>query len=111
MAEVIDILLVDDDPRNLDALEVILADPGYRLIRATSGDEALRLLLRNEVAAIVLDVRMPGMSGFEVAQLVKGRERFKRVPILFLTAHMLEDQDMIAAYGAGAVDYLTKPVN
>ncbi|RYZ06141.1 MAG: hybrid sensor histidine kinase/response regulator [Myxococcales bacterium] len=111
MPEPIDILLVDDEPRNLDALEAILTDPGYRLIRAGGGDEALRLLLENDVAAIVLDIRMPGVSGFELAQMIKGTKRFRQIPILFLTAHMMEDQDIVAGYGAGAVDYLTKPLN
>jgi len=110
MSQAIDILLVDDEPRNLDALEVILSDPAYRLIRAGGGDEALRLLLKHDVAAIVLDIRMPGLSGFEVAQLIKGTRRFREIPIVFLTAHMMEDQDVMAGYGAGAVDYLTKPV-
>ncbi len=110
MSQVIDILLVDDEPRNLDALEVILSDPAYRLIRAGGGDEALRLLLKHDVAAMVLDIRMPGLSGFELAQLIKGSRRFREIPIVFLTAHMMEDQDVIAGYGAGAVDYLTKPV-
>ncbi len=110
MSQVIDILVVDDEPRNLDALEVILADPGYRLIRASGGDEALRLLLKHDVAAMVLDIQMPGLSGFELAQLVKGSRRFREIPIVFLTAHMMDDQDVIAGYGAGAVDYLTKPV-
>jgi len=111
MEQSINILLVDDESRNLDALEVILGGPSYRLIRAQSGDEALRLLLKNDVAAIVLDIRMPDVSGVELAQLIKGTKRFREIPILFLTAHMLEDQDVVAGYGAGAVDYLTKPVN
>jgi signal transduction histidine kinase len=107
----INLLLVDDEPRNLDVLEVILANPSYRLIRAQSGDDALRVLLKNDVAAIVLDVRMPDVSGMELAQIIKGNQRFSQIPILFLTAHLLDDQDVIAGYGAGAVDYLTKPVN
>jgi signal transduction histidine kinase len=111
MPDPIDILLVDDEPRNLDALEAILTDPGYRLLRAGGGDEALRLLLENDVAAIVLDIRMPGVSGFELAQIIKGTKRFRQIPILFLTAHMMEDQDIVAGYGAGGVDYLTKPLN
>jgi signal transduction histidine kinase len=111
VAQSIDILLVDDEPRNLDALEVVLSDPAYRLIRATSADEALRSLLSHDVAAIILDIRMPGLSGFELAQLIKGRRQFQEIPIVFLTAHMLEDQDVIAGYGSGAIDYLTKPVN
>jgi len=111
MQEPIDILLVDDEARNLDALEAILAEPGYRLLRAEDADQALRLLLHHDVAAIVLDIKMPGVSGFELAQLIKGSKKFRQIPIVFLTAHMLDDQDVIAGYGAGAVDYLTKPVN
>ncbi len=107
----IDILLVDDEPRNLDALEAILDDPAYRLLRADSADGALKLLLDHDAAAIILDIKMPGMTGFELAQIIKGTKKFRQVPILFLTAYMVEDQDVIAGYGAGAVDYLTKPIN
>lgn len=107
--DTVDILLVDDEPRNLDALEAILDDTGYRLIRAGGGDEALQALLANDVAAIVLDIRMPGVSGFELAQIIKGTKRYREVPILFLTAHMMDDQDVVTGYGAGAVDFLTKP--
>lgn len=105
------ILLVDDEPRNLDALEAVLEDSSYKLIRATSGNEALRVLLRDDVAVIVLDIHMPEINGFEVARLIKGANKFRQIPILFLTAHMMEDRDVIAGYGAGGVDYLTKPVN
>jgi CheY-like chemotaxis protein/nitrogen-specific signal transduction histidine kinase len=111
MSAPITILLVDDEPRNLDALEVILDDPGYRLVRAEGADRALKALLDNDVAAIVLDIRMPGINGFELAQLIKGTKKFRQIPIVFLTAHMSDDQDRLAGYGAGAVDYLTKPVN
>lgn len=107
----IDILLVDDEARNLDALEAILVDPGYRLLRAEDADRALRLLIDNDVAAIVLDIKMPGVSGFELAKMIKNTKRFRETPIVFLTAYMMDDQDVIAGYGAGAVDYLTKPVN
>jgi len=107
----IDILLVDDDPRNLDALEAILSDRGYRLLRAGDADRALRLLLDHDVAAIVLDIQMPRVNGIELAQIIKGTKRFRRIPILFLTAHMSDDQDALTGYGAGAVDYLTKPFN
>jgi signal transduction histidine kinase len=110
MSDIIDILLVDDEQRNLDALEAILADPGYRLLRTDDADRALRMLLEHDVAAIVLDIKMPGVSGFELAQLIKGTKRFREIPILFLTAYMVDDQDVLAGYGAGAVDYLTKPV-
>jgi signal transduction histidine kinase len=111
MPSPVDILLVDDEPRNLDALEAILAEPGYRLLRAEDADRALRLLLDHEVAAIVLDIKMPGVSGFELARMIKNTRRFRETPIVFLTAYMVDDQDVIAGYGAGGVDYLTKPVN
>jgi signal transduction histidine kinase len=110
MHDVINILLVDDEQRNLDALEAILDDPGYRLLRSDNADKALRLLLDNDVTAIVLDIKMPGVSGFELAQLIKGTKKFREIPILFLTAYMVDDQDVLTGYGAGAVDYLTKPV-
>jgi signal transduction histidine kinase len=111
MDGVINILLVDDEQRNLDALEAILDDPAYHLLRAEDAERALRLLLEHDVAAIVLDIKMPGVSGFELAQLIKGTKKFRQIPIVFLTAYLVDDQDVIAGYGAGAVDYLTKPVN
>jgi signal transduction histidine kinase len=111
MTTEIDILLVDDEARNLDALEVILTDPSYRLLRAGDADQALRLLLKHDVAAIILDIKMPGISGFELATIIKGTKKTRQIPIIFLTAYLMEDQDVIAGYGAGAVDYLTKPVN
>ncbi len=111
MDGVINILLVDDERRNLDALEAILDDPGYRLLRAEDADAALRLLLDHDVAAIVLDIKMPGVSGFELAQLIKGTKRFRQIPIVFLTAYLVDSHDVLAGYGAGAVDYLTKPVD
>jgi signal transduction histidine kinase len=111
MSDVIKLLLVDDQPRNLDALEAILEDPGYHLLRADDADKALRLLLDHDVAAIVLDIKMPGVSGLELATLIKGTKRFRQIPIVFLTAYLVDDQDVLTGYGAGAVDYLTKPVN
>jgi signal transduction histidine kinase len=111
MTDVIKILLVDDEPRNLDALEAILDDPGYQLLRADDADKALRLLLSNDVAAIVLDIKMPVVSGFELAELIKGTKKFRQIPIVFLTAHLLDEHDVLTGYGAGAVDYLTKPVS
>jgi signal transduction histidine kinase len=92
-------------------LESILDDPGYRLVRASSGDEALLALMADEFALLVLDVQMPGMSGFELAQLVKERRKTARIPIIFLTAYYNEDQHILEGYGSGAVDYLHKPVN
>jgi signal transduction histidine kinase len=109
--ETVNILIVDDEPRNLAVLESVLDDPGYRLVRATSGDEALLALVTGEFAVLVLDVRMPGMTGFELAQMVKQRRKTARIPIIFLTAYYNEDQHVLEGYGTGAVDYLHKPVN
>ena len=109
--ELINILLVDDEPRNLTVLETILANPGYRLVRAESADQALLALVGEEFAVIVLDIQMPGMSGFELAQMIKQRKKTSAVPIIFLTAYYSEDQHVLEGYGTGAVDYLHKPVN
>ena len=105
------ILIVDDQARNLDALEAMLSPTGCLLVRAQSADEALLELLRREFAAIVLDIRMPGMGGIELATLIKQRKRSQHVPILFLTAHLHDEADVLRGYGVGAVDYLSKPVN
>jgi signal transduction histidine kinase len=107
----IKILLVDDESRNLDALESVLQSTDVSLIRAGTGDEALMRLLDGDFAAIVLDVQMPGMNGIELANLIKQRKRSQHIPIIFLTAYFQEDKDVLQGYGIGAVDYLTKPVN
>jgi signal transduction histidine kinase len=107
----INILIVDDEPRNLAVLESLLDAPGYRLVRAASADEALLALVAEEFALLILDVRLPGMSGFELAQTIKGRKKTSRIPIIFLTAYYNEDQHVLEGYGSGAVDYLVKPVN
>ncbi len=104
------VLIVDDLPRNLDVLEAMLAPVACTLVRAQSAEEALLCLLRHEVAALVLDVRMPGMGGIELARLIKQRKRSQHIPILFLTAHFGDEADVLRGYGAGAVDYLTKPI-
>ncbi|HEX2645333.1 MAG TPA: response regulator [Thermoanaerobaculia bacterium] len=109
--ESVNILLVDDEARNLDVLESILGTVGYDLVRARTADEALMALLGGEFAAIVLDIRMPGISGIELAQMIKQRKRTRDIPILFLTAHLSEERDVLLGYDVGAVDYLTKPVN
>ena len=107
----VSLLLVDDEARNLDVLESILQVPDYRLVRAQNADEALHALVSESFAAIVLDVRMPDMSGLELAQLIKQRKKTQHLPILFLTAYFQEDAQIMQGYGAGAVDYLSKPVN
>jgi PAS domain S-box-containing protein len=105
------ILIVDDQPRNLDVLEAMLDGLGCSFVRASSADEALLALVRHDFAALVLDIRMPGMSGIDLARLVKQRKRSRHVPILFLTAHLVNDEDVLRGYGAGGVDYLSKPIN
>ena len=104
------ILLVDDQPANLQALEAILTDLGQNLVKARSGEEALRLLLRNDFAVVLLDLAMPGLDGFQTAQLIRGRERSQHTPIIFLTGHDRDDFPVDRAYTLGAVDYLVKPL-
>src|SRR6185295_5801460 len=111
MEHPIQILIVDDEPKNLTVLETILDDPGYRLVRAESAEQALLALVVEEFALLILDIRMPGMTGFELAKMVKERKKTARVPIIFLTAYFNEDQHVLAGYDTGAVDYLHKPVN
>ena len=106
------ILVVDDQIPNLDAMEALLSPlVDCRLVRAHTADEALLALLEQDFAAIVLDIRMPGMSGIELADLIKTRPRSRHVPILFLTAHMFNEKDILRGYGTGAVDYLVKPIH
>ncbi|HZR46305.1 MAG TPA: ATP-binding protein, partial [Candidatus Manganitrophaceae bacterium] len=105
----VNILLVDDRPENLLALEAILDSPDYRLVRAHSAEEALKCLLTDDFAVILLDVQMPGLNGFETAMLIKKRERSKYIPIIFLTAISKEDQYVFKGYSVGAVDYMFKP--
>ena len=105
------VLIVDDDPRNLFALESVLEGGNYAIAKAQSGREALLALMSQEFAAIVLDVQMPELSGIELARLIKQRRRTQHIPIIFLTAHYLEEEHAVLAYDVGAVDYLTKPIN
>ncbi len=107
----VNILLVDDEVRNLDVLESLLHSPEYNLVRALTAERALMLLLDGEFAAIVLDIQMPGMNGIELANLIKQRRKTQHIPIIFLTAYFQEDKDVLEGYGIGAVDYLTKPIN
>jgi hypothetical protein len=107
----INILLVDDQPENLLALEAILEKLGENLVRANSGEEALRSLLHQDFAVILLDVQMPGMDGFETATLIRSRGRSRETPIIFLTAFSTSDQMQFKGYALGAVDYLLKPLD
>jgi signal transduction histidine kinase len=107
---VADILIVDDNPANLLAMEVALGDLGGRVARAHSGAEALQLLLERDFALIILDVKMPLLGGFETAQLIRGRRRSRHTPIIFVTAHGRDERDVLAAYKLGAVDFLFKPI-
>src|SRR3954447_416994 len=104
------ILLVDDEPKSLFALQELLSTLGQNLMIAQSGEEALRLALRNDFAVILLDVRMPGIDGFETARMIRNRERSRLTPIIFLAAAADEMSSMFRGYEAGAVDYLQKPV-
>src|SRR5437763_13809147 len=104
------ILLVDDQPANLLALECILEGLGHNLVNAHSGAAALQLLLDRDFAVVLLDVRMHGMDGFETARLIRSQERSRHTPIIFLTAHDDNRLDVEQAYNLGAVDYLVKPL-
>jgi CheY-like chemotaxis protein len=111
MSPQVNILLVDDHPENLLALEAILGNLGATLVRANSGQEALRCLLNQDFAVILLDVQMPGMDGFETATLIRSRERSRETPIIFQTAFSTSEQLMFKGYALGAVDYLLKPID
>src|SRR5437868_8762154 len=103
------ILLVDDKPEKLLALEAVLEDLGQEIVRAYSGRDALRCLLQQEFAVILLDVNMPGMDGFETASLIRQRPSTRDVPIIFITAYG-DDTHAMRGYSIGAVDYIDTPV-
>ncbi|PVX30034.1 response regulator [Sphingomonas pokkalii] len=111
MRETVKVLAVDDVPENLIALEALLQQEGLELLTAASGMEALELLLVHDVALALLDVQMPGMDGFELAELMRGTERTRRVPIIFLTAVATDERRRFRGYETGAIDYLLKPVD
>src|SRR3954451_21503939 len=103
------ILIVDDQEENLLALEAVLEPLGQNLVRAGSGEEALRRLLDDDFACILLDVQMPDMDGFETAEFIKQREKTRNIPIIFLTAIDKEERQVFRGYSVGAVDYIFKP--
>lgn len=103
------ILLVDDEPKNLTALTVVLEAPDRRLVLAGSGEEALKHILLEDFAVIILDVHMPALDGFETAAIIRARDRSRNVPIIFLTAAIRDDAQVARGYSLGAVDYILKP--
>lgn len=105
-----DILIVDDDPNNVVAIEAALGEVGRTLVKAASGEAALRHLLTRDFALLLLDVHMPFMDGFETARLIRSRERTRHTPIIFITAYSQEATDLEKAYALGAVDFLFKPI-
>jgi signal transduction histidine kinase len=107
----VNILVVDDIAQNLTAVEALLARPGIAILKAASGAEALELLLANEVALALVDVQMPQMDGFELAELIRGSERTRAIPLIFLTAATREPSYSFRGYEAGAVDFLFKPLD
>lgn len=107
----IDILVVDDFTQNLVATEALLGRPGLSVLKASSGEEALEILLKHEVALALIDVQMPGMDGFELAELIRGNARTSGIPLIFMTAAAQERTRTFRGYQAGAVDFLNKPIN
>jgi len=105
------ILLVDDQPANLVSLEAILEGEDRELIKAGSGPEGLKALLKEDISLVLLDVQMPGMDGFEMAELMRARKDTQSIPIIFVTAISKEKQYVFKGYQVGAVDYLFKPLD
>src|SRR5579862_7111853 len=108
--ETVNILLVDDQPAKLLAYEVILKELGENLIVATSGREALEILLKNEIAIILVDVCMPDLDGFQLAAMIREHPRFQKTAMIFISAIHLTDMDRLRGYEMGAVDYVPVPV-
>jgi len=106
----INFLIVDDLEENLLSLAALLQRDGLVFLKARSGDEALELLLKNDVALALLDVQMPGMDGFALAEFMRGSERARHIPIIFLTAGTADTQRRFRGYEAGAVDFIQKPI-
>src|ERR1700754_1880365 len=110
MKDPVKFLVVDDKEENLIALEALLRRDGLEILKARSGDEALELLLVHDVALALLDVQMPEMDGFELAEFMRGSDRTRRVPIIFVTAGPHDQQRVFKGYESGAVDFLFKPI-
>lgn len=109
IAQKVNILMVDDHHENLMALEAILSSPNYHLVSATSGNAALKCLLKQEFAVILLDVQMPGLDGFETAKLIRARDKTRHTPIIFITAISQNREHVQLGYSVGAIDYIFKP--
>src|SRR5215213_8453975 len=105
------ILIVDDHPENLLALEAILERTGQNIIRASSGEEALKYVLQYQFSVILLDVQMPGLDGFETAAMIRSREKSRHTPLIFLTAIHRSEEYISRGYDVGAVDYIFKPIH
>src|SRR3569833_1146229 len=106
----VNILMVDDQPAKLLSYEVILSELGENLIKATSASEALSLLLKNDIAVVLMDVSMPDLDGFELADVIRQHPRFQKTAIIFISGVHLTDTDKIQGYRSGAVDYISVPV-
>ena len=106
----VNILMVDDQPAKLLSYEVILAELGENLIKASSASEALSILLKNDIAVVLMDVSMPDLDGFELADVIRQHPRFQRTAIIFISGVHLTDSDKIQGYRSGAVDYISVPV-
>ena len=105
------VLMVDDQPNNLVALESILEDDRWCLVKANSGSEALKTVLQKSIDLVLLDVQMPDMDGFEVAELMRDNPKTQNIPIIFVTAISKDDRYVQKGYEKGAIDYLFKPLN
>ena len=106
----VNILMVDDQPAKLLSYEVILAELGENLIKVTSGTEALQHLLKTDIAVVLMDVSMPELDGFELAEMISQHPRFRRTAIIFISAVHLTDMDRLMGFLRGAVDYISVPV-
>src|SRR5206468_669339 len=106
----VNILMVDDQPAKLLSYEVILAELGENLIKATSASEALGILLKTDIAVVLMDVSMPDLDGFELADVIRQHPRFQKTAIIFISGVHLTDTDKIQGYRSGAVDYISVPV-